>query len=428
MQRLAFCATLLWLALAGEASVQAQLQSLGDFPKLSSDQDWPWWRGPWRDGKTSASSIPIEFSESKNVRWKAEVPGRGHASPVIVGNQVFLTTADEAKQVQSVLAYDRSSGASLWKTDVNQGGFPKNNHPKNTEASPTLACDGERLYVTFFNHEQIQFSILDLSGKILSQQNVLGFNPRSFEYGYAPSPTLYEDSVIIAAEYDGASFIVAIDRRTGKLLWKTPRKDGITFSTPIVVNLAGRDQLLISGSLQVSSYDPKTGKALWQVDGTTSATCGTMVWDGDVVFASGGFPKAETLAVKADGSQKVLWRNNQKCYEQSMMAYQGHVYALTDRGIAFCWQASDGREMWQQRLKGPVSASPILVGDKIYWANELGTMYVFRATPDKFELLAENQLGDESFASPAAVGNQLFLRVASTTGGRRQEMLYCIQE
>ncbi|MBL9083375.1 MAG: PQQ-binding-like beta-propeller repeat protein, partial [Planctomycetales bacterium] len=135
-----------------------------------------------------------------------------------------------------------------------------------------------------------------------------------------------------------------------------------------------------------------------------------------------------TCAVKADGSGKLLWENKQKCYEQSMLAHDGHLYALTDNGIAYCWRASDGQEMWKQRLKGPVSSSPVLADGRIYWANERGTHYVCKATPASFELLAENQLGDESFASPAALGDKLYIRAASGAGGSRQEYLYCLGE
>lgn len=192
-----------------------------------------------------------------------------------------------------------------------------------------------------------------------------------------------------------------------------------------IAHVAGRDQLLISGAMKVSSYDPQNGKSIWAVDGTTAATCGTMVWDGDVVFASGGFPKAETLAVKADGSGQILWQNNQKCYEQSMLAHDGYLYGLTDGGVMFCWRGSDGREMWKERLKGPVSASPVLADGNIYWANELGTLYVFNATPERFDPVAQNQIGNDSFASPAICGGQVFLRVAETSGQGRQEYLYC---
>jgi hypothetical protein len=185
---------------------------------------------------------------------------------------------------------------------------------------------------------------------------------------------------------------------------------------------------LISGFDQVWSYDPATGKPLWSTKGTTTATCGTAVWDNDLVFASGGYPGAETLAIRGDGRGKVVWRNNQRHYEQSLLAHNGYVYGFTGPGIAYCWRATDGREMWRHRLKGPVSASPVVAGDNIYWANELGTLFVFKANHERFELVATNQIGTDSFPSPAICGGQIFLRVGDSSSGTRQEFLYCFGE
>lgn len=425
--KLSICVSTVCLALLLAAfGLAADFErGIGDFPKLSAERDWPWWRGPSRNGIAAEQIVPTKFGNNENVVWKSPVPGRGHSSPIVVGDRIFLATAESSPQVQSVVAYDRMSGKQLWKTDVSKGGFPAKNHPKNTEASPTVACDGEHVFAVFFHHATVQCTALDLSGNQAWQETVGPFNPRRFEYGYAPSPVLYRGTVIISAEYDGESAITALDRKSGKQVWRTKRPSGITFSTPSVAHVAGKDQLFISGADQVASFDPATGKPLWSAPGTTAATCGTMVWDGDIVIASGGYPKAETIAVKADGSGKVLWKNNQKCYEQSMLAHQGYVYALTDGGVIYCWRASDGNEMWKQRLSGPVSSSPVLAGGHIYWANEAGTWYVFKPNPQKFDPVAENQLGDEAFPSPAAVGNNLFIRAATRSGGNREEWLYC---
>ncbi len=435
MRASSFRVRLLSLGLISVAAVVANHfglaadRGIADFPKLSASKDWPYWRGPSRNGVAAeGQSVPTEFGDNKNVAWKTPVPGRGHSSPIVVGNLVVLETADESQKQHSVVAFDRSNGKQLWKTDLSKDGFPAKNHPKNTEATPTVACDGERLFVTFFHAKTVVCTALDLKGKQVWQQVVGPFNPKRYEYGYAPSPTLYRNSVIIAAEFDGKSSITALDRATGKQLWKTPRPNNITFSTPVVAHVAGKDQLLISGADQVASYDPATGKQLWTTPGTTAATCGTMVWDGDIVIASGGYPKAETIAVKADGSGKVLWKNGQKCYEQSMLTHNGYVYALTGGGVMYCWDVadgSDGKEKWRQRLSGPVSSSPVLTGGHIYWANEAGTWYVFKPNSEKFELVAENQLGDEAFPSPAVAGNQLFIRTATRSGGTRQEWLFC---
>ncbi|MCU0709899.1 MAG: PQQ-binding-like beta-propeller repeat protein [Pirellula sp.] len=429
--RLIRSVALLWIALFVSAESEwasGQDKGIDDFPKLQRNTDWPWWRGPMRNGIAIDQDIPIEFGEKRSLQWQCELPGRSHGSPIVVGQRVFLPVADEKDSTHSVIAVDRTNGKVLWRTEVNRGGFPTKNHPKNTEASPTLASDGERLFGCFFHHDAIHLVTLDLDGQLIRNQRLGYFKPKMFEYGYAPSPCLYQSNVIVCAEFDGDSFLVAIDRETGKEVWRTERPKSISFSSPVVAHVAGRDQLLISGNLKLSSYDPTTGELLWDVEGTTNATCGTMVWDGDIVVASGGYPKAETIAVKADGSRQVLWRNAQKCYEQSMMMTNGFVYALTDKGVLFCWDARNGEQKWLQRLKGPVSASPVLVRDRIYWANEQGTLYVFSANPNAFQLLAENQIGDESFASPAVCGGQIFLRVARSSDGIRKEVLMCFAQ
>jgi len=421
------CLVVLGTAVTGRGGVvRAQEKGIADFPKLAAERDWPWWRGPTRNGIVPGTpSLPTKFSDTENVVWKTPVPGRGHSSPIVVGDRIFLETADERQQIQSVLAFDRTTGKQLWKTDVSKGGFPRQNHAKNTEATPTIACDGERLFCTFFHHETVQATALDLAGKQVWQKAVGPYNPQVYKYGYAPSPTIYRGTVIISAEYDGKSAIAALDRLTGKEVWRTPRPNNLSFSTPVVAHVAGRDQLLLSGADQVASFDPASGKQLWSVPGTTGATCGTMVWDGDIVFASGGYPKAETIAVKADGSGKVLWKNNQKCYEQSMLAHAGYVYALNDNGVLYCWKGSDGEQMWVKRLGGLVSSSPILAGGNIFWANEAGTWFVFKPNPKEFELVAENRLGTEAFPSPAVAGGQLFIRTATGSGRERQEFLFC---
>lgn len=421
------CSVLACLFFAGfiGSGVSADEKGIGDFPQLSAKNDWPWWRGPLRNGVADQVAVPVKFSETDHVIWKTLVLGRGHSSPTVVGNRVFLTTATTADQIHEVLAFDRTTGKPLWRKEVNRGGFPAKNHPKNTEATATLACDGERLFAAFYHHDKVVAVTLNFAGEVVWEKEVCRFRPKTYEYGYAPSPVLYQNTVLIAAEYDGESFITALDRQSGDRVWQAPRPTMITFSTPMIAHVAGKDQLLISGAQKVSAYNPATGKPLWSVDGTTFATCGTMVWDGEIVFASGGYPKAETLAVKADGSGEVLWRNNQKCYEQSMLAHEGYLYALTDNGVMFCWRGTDGKEMWKERLKGPVSASPVLANGNLYWANELGTLYVVRANPEQFEKVAENQIGSDSFPSPAVCGGQIFLRVGKGTGKERQEWLYC---
>ena len=397
------------------------------FPKLTpANGDWTWWRGPNRDGAAEVSqNVPVNWSETENVFWKVPLPGRGHSSPTVAGERIYLATADEPRQVQSVLALDRATGKEVWKTDISQGGFPKT-HRKNSHATVTVACDGERLFITFHHHDRLTLTCLDLAGEKVWEKDLGRYVPKRYEYGYAPSPLLYDSLVIVAADVEHGGFLVAYDRETGKQAWRTLRPEKYSFSSPVVANVAGRDQLLLSGCELVASYDPKTGKELWSTPGTTMATCGTMVWTGELVIASGGYPKAETICVKADGSGEVVWKNNQKCYEQSLIERDGHVYCVTDSGFGICWRAADGEMMWRQRLKGPVSSSPVRVGDTIYQSIEDGTTFVFKANPEKFELIAENKLGEEGFATPTICGNRIYIRTATTEQGQRQEYLSCL--
>jgi hypothetical protein len=181
---------------------------------------------------------------------------------------------------------------------------------------------------------------------------------------------------------------------------------------------------LISGYEQLRANDPASGKELWSTPGAATATCGTMVWDDGIVFASGGYPQSETIAVDIK-TGKALWRNRLKSYEQSMVATSGHVYAYTDSGVIYCWDAKTGTEKWRQRLTDKISASGVLVENRIYWANEAGSLWVFEANPEKYIEITQNKVGDEAFASPAVCGGQLFLRVAKMEGGKRQEYVLC---
>jgi outer membrane protein assembly factor BamB len=205
----------------------------------------------------------------------------------------------------------------------------------------------------------------------------------------------------------------------------------LSYSSPSIVPGGGKNQLLMSGNYQVASYAPATGEVLWSLDDTsTRATCGTMVWDEKLGlgFASGGFPDSFTLAVRLDGDHEVVWRNGVKNYEQSLLAVDGYVYATADRGIAYCWRASDGKEMWRERIGGKYSASPLLVGGKIYATNEQGTTTVFEANPERYVGVAQNQLGDSAFATMTPSDGRLYHRYAKTEDGKRQEYLVAIGE
>ena len=231
--------------------------------------------------------------------------------------------------------------------------------------------------------------------------------------------------LIVAADNPGGGWLAALNRDTGETVWLKKRPAIATYASPIVFDVGGRDQLIIAGCDQVVSYDPNTGEQIWSVDGTTEACVGTVVRYGDLVYATGGYPGQETICIDA-GTGKVVWRNDKKSYVPSLLQYDGYLYVVDDSGIAICWNAETGEEQWKQRIGGNFSASPILVGKNIIAIDESGKATVFKADPQGFERVAEQQLGDEAFATPSVSANRLYLRVAQRDGDMRQEVLYCI--
>ncbi|MGL4512916.1 MAG: PQQ-binding-like beta-propeller repeat protein [Lacipirellulaceae bacterium] len=399
---------------------------------VAGAEDWPQWRGPRGDNQAAeGATAPVEFSPEKGVAWKVALPGRGHSSPVLVGDRVYLTTADEQAQTQSLLVLDRATGALVKETVAHRGGFPAEIHPNNTHASPTVACDGERVFALFCNDEGAWVTAFSLEGEQLWQERATTFAPVMFQFGFGSSPRLVGGLVVVSSEFDGDdSGIVALDPATGERRWFAERPESLSYSTPSTVPVNGKTALLLTGNEKIAAYDPATGDELWSVAGTTRATCGTMVWDEKLglAFGSGGYPGSFTCAVRTTGKPEIVWQKPAKSYEQSMIVTGGYLYATADGGIAYCWRASDGEEMWRERLGGKFSSSPTLVGDKLYAANERGTVTVFRASPDGFELLAENQLGDEVFATPAPVDGRLYYRYADSSSGKRQEYLAAFGE
>ncbi len=411
-------------ALGAAASLTAPLDAeaaTADTTKPSPN-DWPWWRGLSGDGKGTGAVVVTEWSNTKNVIWKTAVAGRGHSSPILWGDRVFLTTADEQSQEQSVLAFDRKTGKPLWATVAHKGGLMKK-HGKNSHASATSACDGDRVYSAFIHSDALHVTATNLDGKILWQSNA---GPFRSEHGYGSSPVLYKSLVIVNGDNLSGCFIAALDRATGKVVWKTPRKTTGrhgSYATPIVAKVAGRTQLLLHGMETVSSYDPDAGKLLWSCDGPTEVTACTVAFNDKLVFASGGYPDKEILAIRPDGrgdvtKTHVVWRSKKGVtYVPSPLYHDGHLYVVNDGGVASCFDADTGDQLWQNRLEGSFSASPVFAGGHIYATNEAGKTFVIKAG-DRFELVAQNDLAHGGFATLAIAGGQVFLRT--------EHSLFCI--
>ena len=388
--------------------------------------DWPWWRGPDRNGVADPNQTPpARWGDGEGVLWKAPVPGRGHGSAIVVGDQVFVAAAEPDRQVQSVLCFDRHTGKQLWQADVHKGGLEQKGNNKATLASATPACDGSRVFINFLNGGSVYATALDRrTGQQLWQVKLTEF---VVHQGFGASPAVYGPLALFAADHKGGGVIAGLDRETGKVVWQVERPKLPNYVSPIVLPVGGKDQLVLTGCDLVTGLDPLTGKKLWEAKGSTTECVTSAVTDGTHVFTSGGYPKSHVSAVRADGTGTVAWENNRRVYVPSLVVRDEHLYGVRDDGIATCWECATGKEVWTGRLGGTFDASPVLIGDRLYAINEAGKTFVFRASPEKFELESEGQLGDEAFATPTICGGRIYIRVAARKGGTRQEWLYCLK-
>ena len=340
----------------------------------------------------------------------------------IVGNQIYLQTADESVGAQMIICLDRATGAERWKTTVHESGGMRKNE-RSTAASSTPACDGERIYVNFPNNQSLITTALDLEGKVVWQSKVSDYIEHQ---GYGASPALYQALVISSSDNKGGGALVAFDRVSGKTVWRHERPKQPNYPSPIILHAAGRDQLFLTGCDKVSSFDPLTGKVIWETDGATTECVTSTVTDGTRIFTSGGYPKNHMTAVQADGTSKLVWENGNRVYVPSLLIRNGYLFGTLDAGIAACWASDSGKEKWKHRLGGNFSASPVLVNDMIFATNESGDTFIYRASESTFEELGKNHLGDEVFSTPVICDSRIYYRTAFLDGDKRSEFLYCL--
>lgn len=383
--------------------------------------DWPWWRGPHRNGVADVDQTPPTRWGESNLIWKAPVPGRGHGSPILVGNHVYLQTADRKRDVQSVLCFDRATGNLEWEKVIFRGGIMKKNQ-KASQASSSVAWDGQRLFANFLNDGAVYTTALDESGEQLWQTKISDY---VIHQGYASSPAIYQHLAIVSADNKGGGKVVAVNRKSGEIVWERSRPKIPNYPSPVIVHVAGKDQLIFIGCELVTSLNPLTGETNWEVEGATQECVTTTVTDGTHVFSSGGWPKNHVAAIKADGSGEVVWEKKARVYVPSMLIKDGYLYAVLDAGVATCWKSDTGKQMWKSRLGGDFSSSPVLVGDQIFASNERGENFVFKAQPDKFELVGKSKFADSVFATPAICSSRIYSRVAFGEGNDREEFLCC---
>ena len=394
-----------------------------DLPLSSSD--WPWWRGPGNNGiADEKQKPPTHWSEAENIAWKASIPGRGYGSPTLVGDRLYLLTANEESGAQSLLIFDRNSGALQRTVELHSSGGMRTNS-RSTAASSSPASDGERVFVSLPNNGGIWASALSLEGELLWQKQVSDYVEHQ---GYGASPCIYQGLVIIATDNKGGGNITAFDRKTGDVAWVHERPKLPNYPSPVVLHVCGRDQLIMTGCDLVTSLDPATGAVLWETEGATTECVTTTTTDGQHIFTSGGYPRNHMSAYLADGSLKKVWENDNRLYVPSPLVKDGTLYAVLDAGIAIALDAATGKELWKRRLNGNFSASPVLVGNLIFATNEVGETFVFEATPERYQAVSRSKLGREVFATPVFTQGTIYYRCTEEGESHRNEALYCIRE
>lgn len=423
-------------------SLKAQLQP-ADFTT-----NWPEWRGLYNNGAVNGGATPVEFSETKNVKWKTEIPGKGHATPIIWGNQIIIQTAvatdekvekTDAGQASpmapnqtdlihqfTVISVDKTSGKINWKTVVKEEVPTERTHDLGSWASNSPVTDGENIYA-FFGSRGLY--CLDMKGNVKWERD-FGQMEIVASFGEGSSPAIYKDKIFVQWDHQQKSYLYALDKKTGKEAWTAEREEITSWATPLIVEVNGKAQLITSATNKVRSYDAETGKIIWECTGMTRNVIPNPMYADGILYLMSGFRGTALKAVdlaKASGditgTPAILWEYNQDTpYTPSAVLMNGYLYFLKgNNGIMTCLDAKTGKPAYSnQKLDGitNIFSSPTGNKDKIYIA-ATNVINVVKAGPE-FSILAKNTLDDTFHASPIMVGNDLFLRGF--------KYLYCISE
>ncbi len=420
---------------------------------------WAQWRGPLGSGVAPRANPPVEWSEGKNVRWKVEIPGRGHATPIVFGDRIYIQTAirtdktpagdaadapapqdpppgdrprrrrggDKPKQVHqfAVLALDRKTGATVWQTVVREEVPHEAIHDDSTNASSSPVTDGRHIYAYFGSRG---LYCLDQTGKLIWEADFGDMHTRN-EFGEGSSPALWGDTVVVQWDHERDDFVVALDAATGKERWRQTRDEPTSWATPIIVAEGDAPQVVTSSSNFIQGYDLKTGEPLWQCGGMTMNVIPSPIYDNGVLYAVSGFRGAAAVAIRLSAakgnvteSKAVLWRYDRDTpYVPSPLLYRDRLYFVeNNKPILTCLNARTGERVFgPQRIEGirGIYASIVGAANRVYIVGRDGTTVVLKHGDD-YEVLATNKLDDEFDASPAIVDGELFLRGA--------KHLYCI--
>ena len=429
MRRAALLAASVWLA---AAPLSAQ---------------WPQWRGPGGLGISPEKNLTTEWSPEKNIKWKTEIPGRGHSSPVVWGNRIFLTTSIKGEQVPGkkapvhldfnrqpgylhpdatdvdykhalkVLAIEANTGKVLWEKTAYDGDMWDDRHRKNTNASSTMAVDGERAYAFF---ESAGLYAYNFDGTLAWKKSLGGIIKAGL--GPGTSPIIYKDLVILQCDQEmgDGSFIAALNRKTGDQVWRTTRTNRRSWATPLIVNTGMRDELIASGAEMVVAYDPATGEELWRSNGTQSHPIPSPVATKGLVFLTAGSQAKVVLAMRPGGSgdlkdskDLLMWRYNKgAAYVPSPIAIGDYLYLVSDAGLMTCIDAVTGERKYEggrPPVPGTFFASPVAFDDKILLTSEDGDSFVITTGPIH-EVLVTNSVGESVYASPAIANGTIYIR------------------
>ena len=433
-------------------------QDSGEGRELAGE-DWPQWRGLSGNGVSSETGLPANWGVDSNIAWKVALAGLGASSPIIMGDRVFVTSQigsaavregsqpqlardDPSLVVQEkpmggrrsepqavageiflvVEAFNRSNGKKLWEYRViATGPFPEL-HEKHNLATPTPVTDGEYLYAWFGNGLII---CLDMEGNLVWSRH-LGqeYSPFQVQWGHGSSPVLYKGLIILLCDHDPASYLLALDKRTGKEQWKKDRGRGrVSFSTPLIVSGPVSDELIVNSSERIDAYNPLNGELLWYLGSPRQSPIPSPVFHDSVIYMSRGYRNSDFMAIRPGGRGEVteshiLWRTpTGASYVPSILYYDGLLYMTSDAGILTCADARTGQPVWRQRLRGVFFASPVAADGKVYLVSETGETIVVRAGREA-DILARNNLGERLIASPAISWGHLFIR--------SDESLFCI--
>ena len=408
---------------------------------------WPAWRGPFANGM-ARTGAPTEFSDTKNIKWKIAIPGRGYSTPIIWGDRIFLTTAvptgkkgptsdlktthpqggTSAGEEQRfiVMCLDRRTGRTVWEqtatTAVPHEGYHR---MYGSFASNSPVTDGRYLWAFFGSRGLYCY---DLNGKLLWQKDFDVQMKMRLQFGEGGAPAMAEDRLVLLFDHEGASFIVAVDKKSGKELWRNTREETSSWTTPLILEHNGSRQVVVTGTRKVRSYDLLTGKLIWECAGLGQNVIPQPIYHDGVVYVMSGYVRPNLMAIKLGregdltGTDAVLWSQNKGLsYTASPVFFDGKFYAVTDNGMISCFDAKTGTPYYQQqRLPKPynIKASPVAANGKLYVPTEDGDVVVIKLG-EKYEVLATNTLPDQFFiASPVILDGEMFLRSQNT--------LYCI--